>query len=91
MKPIDIRPSTQFNTVLLQNIELTKGDVEIECSIENVEVAFLRLKYLYELQQACPKTKYIKRDIQRVTKYIKAECKLISKTLKLKRKSKKGN
>jgi hypothetical protein len=82
MKPIDIRPSTQFNTKLLKNIELTKGDAEIECSIENVEVAFLRLRDLYKLKQSNPKTKYIKRDIRRVTSYIKAECKSISKLLK---------
>jgi hypothetical protein len=85
MKPIDIRPTTQFNTILLENIKLTKEDDEIKNSIENVEEAFLILKDLYETYHINPKTKYIKKDIQTVSRYIKRECKNITKMLKKKR------
>ena len=90
MKPIDIRPSTQFNTDLLKNISITETNPEIQCSIQNVEVAFLELDRLSIVFRTLPCNelpKYIKRDIQRITKYIKAESKLISKELKVQRKS----
>ena len=88
MKPIDIRVRDNeikmFDEELVQNVELTKSNPEIQCSIQNVESAFLELNKLSIMYRTLPcieQPKYIKRDMQRLTKYIKAESRFIKKTL----------
>jgi len=98
MKPINIRVRDNkikmFDEDLVQNVELTKLNPEIQCSIQNVETAFLELDRLAIMFRTLPcleQPKYIRRDIQRLSKYIKAESKFIKKTLtKLRKNQKKG-
>lgn len=98
MKPINIRVRNNkikmFDEDLVQNVELTKLNPEIQCSIQNVETAFLELDRLAIMFRTLPcleQPKYIRRDIQRLSKYIKAESKFIKKTLtKLRKNQKKG-
>jgi len=95
MKPIDIRVTnnkySSFDKVLIANVELTKDNVAIQCSIENVETAFKELDKLNSDMRTIPCSqlpKGIKRDIGRLTKYIKAESKNIKRELKILRKGK---